>query len=213
MSNAQSAVDLLFGGTRQRVLAALLLEPDSSFHVRALARLTGSHAGTLLRELEKLAGAGLVRRREQGNQVLYQAERGHPLFDDLAAIFRKTHGAADVLRKALAPLAGRIRIALIFGSVARGAQTAGSDIDLLVIGELGFTELVEALYAAQQALAREINPVLYSPQEFSARLARSDPFARELLAQAQARNVVILTGAADDLAELAVHQAAPGAQR
>ena len=121
-------MDLLFPATRQRVLAQLLLNADSSFHLRELARLTGSHAGTLGRELDKLTEGGLVLRSEQGNQVRYQADAGCPLFAELAAMFRKTLGMVPLLREALAPLAGSIDVALVFGSMAQGTQSAGSDI-------------------------------------------------------------------------------------
>lgn len=208
MSNTSALMDLLFAGTRQRVLAVLLLQPGEGFHLRELARLTASNAGTLMRELDKLTEAGLVLRSEHGNQVRYRANRDCPLFDELAAIFRKTHGAAAVLREALAPLASRIRMALVFGSVARGAQSAGSDIDVLVVGEVGFAELVQALYPAQQSLGREINPVLYSPTEFAQRAKRGEAFVREITG----KPVVFLMGDKDDLAEL-VGNPAPAATR
>ena len=92
MSNDSSLMDLLFPAARQRVLAVLLLQPQSAFHLRELARLTDSHAGTLAREVDKLARTGLLKRSEQGNQVRYNADTRHPLFEDLAAMFRKTHG-------------------------------------------------------------------------------------------------------------------------
>lgn len=206
MSNTSPLMDLLFGTTRQRVLAVLLLEPDAAFHLRELARMTGSHAGTLARELEKLSAAGLVHRAEQGNQVRYQANRACPLFEDLASMFRKTHGMAAVLREALAPLASRIRVAMVFGSMARGAHSAGSDVDLLVVGQPEFAELVQALFPAQQALGREINPVLYTPDEFIARAQQGGAFFREL----KERPGVFLKGNKDDLAELAGDQAPAG---
>lgn len=206
MSNTSALMDLLFPATRQRVLAQLLLAPEASFHQRELARLTGSHAGTLGRELDKLAEAGLVLRREQGNQVRYQANAQCPLFAELASIFRKTHGMVPALREALAPLAGRIRVALVFGSMARGTQSAGSDIDLLVVGEVGFAELVQALYPLQQALQREINPVLYTAAEFHRRAQGGEAFVRQFLDQPN----VFLTGDKDDLAELAGDQALAG---
>lgn len=199
-------MDLLFPATRQRVLAQLLLHPEESFHLRELARLTASHAGTLGRELEKLVEAGLVIRREQGNQVRYQANAQCPLFAELASMFRKTHGMVPALREALAPLAGSIRLALVFGSMARGTQTAGSDIDLLVIGEVGFADLVQALYPLQQALQREINPVLYTSAEFRRRAQGGEAFVRQFLDQPN----VFLTGDKDDLAELAGDQALAG---
>ncbi|MCX7512162.1 nucleotidyltransferase domain-containing protein [Frateuria hangzhouensis] len=199
MSNTSAVMDLLFPATRQRVLAVLLLEPEASFHLRELARLTGSHAGTLGRELYKLTEAGLLERREQGNQVRYQANAQCPLFGELASMFRKTHGMVPVLREAMAPLASRIRVAVVFGSMARGTQSAGSDMDLLVVGKVGFAELVQALYPVQQALQREINPVLYTAVEFRRRVDAGEAFVRRVLDQPQ----VFLTGDKDDLAELA----------
>lgn len=207
MSNVNPLMDLLFAGARQRVLAVLLLQPTASFHLRELARLTGSHAGTLGRELDKLTEAGLLVRAEQGNQVRYQANRDCVLFDELAAIFRKTHGAAAVLREALMPLSRRIRVALVFGSMAGGTQSTGSDIDVLVVGKAGFADVVKALHPAQEALRREINPVVYSPEEFHRR--QSEPFVREMLG----KPVVFLKGDKDDLAELAGDPATAGARR
>jgi len=209
MSNTMALMDLLFASTRQRVLAVLLLEPEAAFHLRELARLTGSHAGTLTRELDKLTGAGLLVRSEHGNQVRYQANRACPLFDELAAMFRKTHGVAALLREAMAPLGDRIGVALVFGSVARGTQTAGSDVDVLVVGQVGFAEVVQALYPVQQALQREINPVVYSSAEFRARTQAGDAFARGLME----RTNVFVMGDRDDLAELAGDQTPAGTRR
>ena len=107
MSNTQDAMNLLFPAQRQQVLAALLLQPGHSLHLRELARLTGSHAGTLGRELGKLARAGLLLRTDQGNQAHYRANVQHPLFPELAALLRKTHGVVPALRTALQPLADR----------------------------------------------------------------------------------------------------------
>lgn len=206
MSNTSTLMDLLFPATRQRVLAQLLLNPEGSYHLRELARLTGSHAGTLGRELDKLTETGLIRRSEQGNQVRYQAYTRGPLFDELASMFRKTHGMVPVLREALAPLAHRIRLALVFGSMASGTASAGSDIDLLVVGDVGFAELVQTLYPVQQSMQREINPVLYTSAEFVRRASSGEAFVRQLLEKPN----VFLSGDKDDLAELAGDQAPAG---
>lgn len=197
-------MNLLFGTTRQRVLAVLLLQPDASFHLRELARLTGSHAGTLGRELDKLTGSGLVVRGERGNQVHYRANRNCLLFDDLAAMFRKTHGVVPALQDALARLLDRIRIAWIFGSVASGTEGEGSDIDLLVLGNVGFAEVVRAVNPVQESLRREINPVLYSPDEFVRRVQSGDAFGRQLLDKPK----LFVVGVKDDIAELVGDQAA-----
>ncbi len=176
-------LDSLFGVQRQRALSWLLLHPDSAVHVRELARLTGTSAGSLHRELARLAEVGLLERSQRGNQVLYQANRACPVFAELAGLFRKTGGLADVLREALLPLAPRIDSAWVFGSVARGEETAQSDVDVLVIGAVGFAEVATALHPCQEVLGREVNPVVYSRQEWQARLARKDAFAIEIVAR------------------------------
>lgn len=195
--------DLLFGPLRQRVLSRLLLHPDTSLHVRELARQTGSQPGTLNRELAKLAEAGVLLRQPVGNQVHYQANRACPVFDELAGLLRKTAGLAGVLADALAPLAGRglVQLALVFGSMARGQETAGSDVDVLLLGDLTLADAVEALHPAQGMLHREINPVVYRPADFAAALAAANTWAREIVAKPK----LFLIGGADDFAELAGH--------
>jgi len=175
-------MDILFGAYRQRVLGTLLLHPDSSYHVRELARITGTTAGTLHKELARLAKTGLLLREKQGNQVRYQANRQFPVFNELAGLFRKTTGLADVLIEALQPLAGKIETALVFGSVARGEETASSDIDLLIVGKVGFAAVVKALHPAQLALSREINPVVLTPEEYRKRTKAKDSFLKQIFA-------------------------------
>ena len=198
MSNTSSLMDLLFPGVRQRVLAVLLLEPQAAFHLRELARLTGTHAGTLARELQKLSQAGLLRRTEQGNQVRYQAQPNHPLFAELASLFRKTHGVVPALREALAPLDAQIHLALVFGSMARGTPSAGSDVDVLILGKLSFALLAPAIFPLHASLGREVNPVLYTPEEFADRARRGDAFARDVLAKPK----LFVKGGEHELAEL-----------
>lgn len=207
MSNTSALMDLLFGGTRQRVLAVLLLEPTQVFHLRELARLAGTHAGTLARELDKLTATGLVQRGQRGNQVHYQADTRHPLYPELSALFRKTHGVARLLREALSPLAPVIRVALIYGSMARGTHHARSDVDVLVVGDVPFGDLAQALHPLQLTLGREISTVLYDAGEFRTRIAAGGTFAQALRSESN----VLLIGDADDLAELAGDRPAAGA--
>lgn len=192
-------MELLFGRYRLRVLSLLLLHPDSSYYVRELARLTETNAGTLHKELSRLAQAGLLLREAQGNQVRYKANRTCPVFPELASLFRKTTGLIDVLAAALHGLADQITLAFVFGSLARGDENAGSDVDLLLVGTPSFAEVVKALYPAQQTLQREINPVVYSPPELAERIASGDPFIRELLAKPK----LFVTGTEHDLGKLA----------
>ena len=196
--------DLLFGTYRKKVLSQLLLHPDTDYHVRELARQTGTAPGTLHKELVRLAAVGLLLRKEQGNQVRYQANQHCPVFPELAGLLRKTTGAAELLANALIPL--QPALALIFGSVASGAEIASSDVDVLIIGELGFADVVQATYPVQAELGREINPVVYSVLEFQRRIQAQDPFVHDLLAKPK----IFLVGTEHDLSQLTGHSAAAG---
>lgn len=174
---------LLFSDYRRRVLGLLLLHPDRSYHVRELARLTGTSAGTLHKELTKLTQGGMLRREEVGNQVRYSADLDCPIFEELASILRKTSGMVDVLVTALSRVEKDITLAFVFGSVARGEQQSNSDVDVMLVGNLGFADAVQALHPIQATLQREINPVVYTLEEFRRRAASDDSFIREVLSQ------------------------------
>lgn len=172
---------LLFGEYRQRALGLLLLNPEASYHVRELARITGTSAGTLHKELTKLAAGGILQKKQIGNQVHYSANRSCPILDELTSILRKTSGLTDVLAKALIHLENKIDVAFVFGSVARDDQQARSDVDMMLVGSLSFAEAVQALHASQAVLQREINPIVYSQAEFNQRIKNNDSFLKEVL--------------------------------
>lgn len=192
---------LLFPEYRRRVLTLLMLRPEEALHGREVARRTGLPAGTITRELTRLAAAGLLQRERRGNQQVYSADTASPIFSEVASILRKTSGLADVLIQALAPVATQLRVAFVFGSVARGGESAGSDIDLLLIGDAGFRQVVELLHPAQATLGREINPKVFTAVEFSAK-AQAEPFIADLLTKPK----IFLIGNAHDLDQLAGHQ-------
>ena len=172
---------LLFGEYRERTLGLLLLNPDVSYHVRELARLTGTSPGTLHKELTKLTAGGILQRKQVGNQVHYSANLSCPIFDELASILRKTSGLADVLANALIGLENMIEFAFVFGSIARGDQQTNSDVDIMLIGSLSFSDAVQALHSTQAVLQREVNPVVYSREEFERRIRNNDSFIKEVL--------------------------------
>lgn len=193
---------VLFKEYRRKVLGLLLLQPTEPFHVREIARLTGTVPGTLHRELRTLADVGILTRRGRGNQVWYQADSECVIFEELSSILRKTSGIADVLRDALVPLRDNLNTVLVFGSIASGKAQSGSDIDLLSIGDVSFAELVSALYPAQEILGREINPKLYEPDEWLHEAARPSAFAREVMS----KPVISIIGGKDDLTQPAGKQ-------
>lgn len=198
---------LLFGIYRQRVLGLLLLNPERSYYVREIARLTNTAAGTLHKELARLAAAGLLVRESVGNQVRYSANRDCPVFGELASILRKTSGLVDVLAEALSPVENQIILAFVFGSLARGEQESGSDVDVMLVGGIGFADAVRVLHPVQETLQREINPVVYSPDEFHRRNTNGDSFIREVIAKPK----LFIVGNENELGKLIQDQTASAA--
>ena len=174
-------IELMFGVYRRELLARVLLRPEEKFHVRELVRLTGYSPGSIHREMKTMAESGLLLREHLGNQVLYQANRACPIYDELASIFRKTLGLVNVLQLALQPIVNRIHTALIFGSMASGEQTGFSDIDVLVLGDLALVDVVKALSEVQSSLGREVNPVVMSVDKFAVLAEKQDRFAVRVL--------------------------------
>ena len=192
-------VEVLFGAYRRQILALLLLRADESFYVREIARLTGVPAGSLHRELKLLAESGLLLRTTAGNQVRYQAARDCPIFEELAGIFRKTAGLADVLRELLVPLQKKIALAFVFGSVAQGKAQSTSDIDFLVVGSVSFAKVVEACHAGSARLGREVNPVVMTKAAFRAKLQQGDRFVARVAREPK----IFVIGDASEFAKLA----------
>ncbi len=171
------------------------MRPEQQIHLRELARVIGAAPGTLKKELDALCDAGLLRAERVGNQVRFCANTAHPVFPELQALIRKTIGLADALRLSLAPLVDRIDAAFIFGSMASGTERAGSDIDLMVVGDAGFAEIVDATYEAQAALGREINPKVMSASEWQAKRSERNAFLQDVLNKPR----IMLIGDADAL--------------
>ena len=176
-------IEFLFSPYRRRVLAVLLLRPDEQFHVRQLERMTGVSAGSLHRELKAMAEAGLLLRERIGNQVSYQANTDCSIYEELATIFRKTMGLTSILHDALSELDNKVKVAFVFGSMASGRQTAGSDLDICVLGEASLREVVKALSPIEETLQREINPVVMTPGKWSEPVAKQDRFATRVLSE------------------------------
>jgi predicted nucleotidyltransferase len=165
------------------VLGLLFGQPERRFQSAELIRLAGSGTGAVHRQLQRLAAAGLVGVTRDGNQKYYQAEKKSPVFRELHGLIVKTVGVVEPLRSALAPLASRIHLAFVFGSVAKASER-GSDIDLLVVtDDLAYSDVYAALEPAEKALARTINPTVFTRAEWKRKRARKDSFAARITAQ------------------------------
>jgi predicted nucleotidyltransferase len=192
-----SIADALFSKVQQRVLAVLFGSPGRSFYANEIIALAGSGTGAVQRELARLEGAGLVTVTRVGKQKHYQANADTPVFAELRALVLKTSGLADLLRAALAPLAGEIRAAFVYGSVAKNEDTATSDVDLMVISDrLTYADLFSVLEDVSGRLGRRVSPTVYTPAELTRRVRQGNAFLKRVLAQPK----IWLIGGERDLA-------------
>lgn len=179
-----SIATALFSDSQARLFRWLFGQPERSYHLSELRRLSELGSASLQRELNHLVDAGLVLSERVGNQRRFQANPQSPVYAELIALTRKTLGAAPLLREALQPLAARLKTAFIYGSVAKQTDTAQSDIDLMLVGEdLTLNEILTLLLPLETQLGRKINPNSYTPTEYANRLAEPDSFVNRVLAQ------------------------------
>lgn len=191
--------DALFSKVQRCVLGLLYGNPDRSFYTNELFRLAGSGTGAVVRELAKLADSGLVTVNKIGNQKHYQANREAPIFEELRGIVLKTFGMADVLRQGLLPISSKIAVAFIYGSVAKGTDTARSDVDIMVIGDdIAYPEVYSALMPAEEQLGRKINPSIYGNEDVLQKLKKGNAFLARIMAQPK----LFLIGSEHDFPEI-----------
>jgi predicted nucleotidyltransferase len=174
--------DALFSTTQQRVLRLLFGQPGRSFFATELIELTKSGSGGVQRELLRLAESGLVTVTRVGNQKHFQANPAAPLFNELHSIVIKTVGLREPLKAALLPFTNRIRLAVVYGSVAKRTDTASSDVDLLIVSDdLSLEEVYGALGPVEREIARKISPTVYRSEEFRRRRQAENSFVTKLL--------------------------------
>ncbi|HYN20073.1 MAG TPA: nucleotidyltransferase domain-containing protein [Thermoanaerobaculia bacterium] len=189
--------DALFSPVQQRVLALLFGQPGRSFRSTEVITLAESGTGAVHRQLIRLAESGLVTVTRVGNQKHYQANRESPVFADLHGLVVKTIGLVDPLEKALAPFKEQVQAAFVYGSIAKGTDTAGSDVDLMVISDsLAYSDLYSALQEAEVTLRRPIQVSLSTAVDWKRKLAAGNPFVTKVQAQPK----ILLIGSADDFA-------------
>jgi predicted nucleotidyltransferase len=192
---ATSLSSALFSKVQQRVLGLIFGQPKRSFYTKEIVRSVDSGTGAVERELARLQRSGLVSVERIGNQKHYRANPYSPIFEELRSLVTKTVGLAEPIRQSLAPHADKIKTAFIYGSVAKGTDTARSDIDLMVIGDnLTYSDLYTALQGVENVLGREVNPIFMTPTEWQ-REVSEDSF----VGRVGARPKIFVLGSEKDL--------------
>ncbi len=199
MMRRKAIIDALLPKTRQAILTTVLLDSGRSWYLSDLAAHLGRrNPSSLQRELESLVAAEILVRHQEGNRVYFRANRNCPVYAELVGLLAKTAGLAEVVQSALAGVAHRICIAFIHGSVARSEEHASSDIDLLIVGDVGLADISLALCTAERQLSRAINASVYTVPELATKVAARNHFLSTVLQ----REKIFLIGNEHDLARL-----------
>jgi predicted nucleotidyltransferase len=181
---ASNIGNALFTKAQQNLLGLLYGNPDKSFYLNEIARTAAMGKGAITRELAKLTDAGILTISKQGNQNHYQANHDCPIYDELKQIVLKTFGIKGVIQSGIAELLQSVDQAFIYGSVAKGEEHVASDIDLMLIGDdLSYSEVMEKLEPLEAQLHRQINPSIYTVDEFSQRIAEGQNFLSKVMQQ------------------------------
>ncbi|MBN1826389.1 MAG: nucleotidyltransferase domain-containing protein [Candidatus Eisenbacteria bacterium] len=163
------------------ILSLFLMNPDREFYQREIAEKAGVTVLQVQRALKRIEEAGFAERNRRGNRVYYRARRDHPAYEDLKGILLKTVALGDRLREVFRPLRGEVTLAFVFGSFASGAESKGSDIDLMIVGSLSSRKAASLIGPLGRELDREFNPVLYPVEEFRAKAREGNPFIRSVI--------------------------------
>ena len=171
--------EILSSRIRAAIFRLLFTVEGEEFYMRDLERRSGFSIGAIQSELKKLLRLELLTKRKDGNRVYVQANKKHPLYPDLQNLVLKTNGLVDILKAALID-SDAIKYAFIFGSVARKEDTASSDIDLMVVGDVSLRQLTGMLSGLSDKLNREINPHCMSEENFAGRKKAGEPFVNRI---------------------------------
>jgi predicted nucleotidyltransferase len=175
-------LDALFTSqARVEVLKLFFLRSSTRHYLREISSMTDQPVRAVQRELARLQNVGLLQSSTEGNRKYFQANRQSPVFPELRSLMIKTVGIGEELKSALQERTDAIEVAFIFGSFAKGTETASSDIDLMVIGEMTSRDLSGYLSPLKDELARELNPIVIRAKEFQANAEKGDTFTQTIL--------------------------------
>lgn len=174
-------IDALFPDIRGRILAATLTRPEKQWYLSELSTFLHTQPSSLQREVDALSKAGILEQWRDGRRVYLKPDTQSPVFPDLKSLFDKTTGLVPVLQQALKSFGEKLQFAFLYGSIARSEEESESDVDLLIVGNVGLAELVPMMRKAEQALGRSINPTIFSAQEFIRKARTHDHFLSAVL--------------------------------
>jgi predicted nucleotidyltransferase len=189
--------ELLSSKIRAEIFRIFLGVRDDELHMREIERRSGFTTGTVQQELKKLNRLELIKKRRDGNRLYYQANKEHPLYSDIRNIVLKTIGLVDIIQDKLKETRD-IKIAFVFGSIARHDEKAQSDVDVMIIGKIGLRKVTALLSGISEKIGREINPHVMTVDEYRRRASQGEHFISTILQEPR----IFIVGNENELKEM-----------
>ena len=193
-----STLAAIISPTRQAILTTLFLRPEKDWYLSELAASLGTGPSSLQREIDALVRVGILEKRVDGRRSYIKANQDSPIYPELHGLVEKTSGIVPMLREAIASTKG-LKVGFIYGSVARGEEGASSDVDLMLIGSLSTMDISPKLRAVEKTVGRQINPTVFSRDEFAKSLTQKNHFLRTVMRNKK----IMLVGTEDELEAIA----------
>jgi|ERR1700733_12948131 DNA-binding transcriptional ArsR family regulator len=193
-----STLAAIISPTRQAILTTLFLRPEKDWYLSELAASLGTGPSSLQREIDALVRVGILEKRVDGRRTYIKANQDSPIYPELHGLVEKTSGIVPMLREAIASTKG-LKVGFIYGSVARGEEGASSDVDLMLIGSLSTMDISPKLRVVEKAVGRQINPTVFSRDEFAKSLTQKNHFLRTVMRNKK----IMLVGTEDELEAIA----------
>lgn len=196
----ESTLSALLSPTRQAVLAATFLRPEKSWYLSELATHLETRPSSLQRDVDSLVRVGILEKHVDGRRSYIKANQDSPIFPELRSLIEKTSGIVPLLQEAVGQLGKKIQWAFIYGSLARSEEATKSDVDLMLIGNVSTMEMVPALQRLEKAVGREINPTVFTKEDFLKNVAQKNHFLLTVMRGQK----IMLKGTANELEAIAL---------
>jgi predicted nucleotidyltransferase len=153
---------LISSKTRIKLLLKFFLNSKATSYLRELENEFGESTNGIRVELNRFEKAGMLSSFTKGNKKFFQANTGHPLFQDTHNIIMKYIGFDQIIDKIIDNL-GDVQKVYVTGAFAEGMDD--KIIDLAFIGEINKNYLTELCEKVEKLIHRKIRYIVYQQDE------------------------------------------------
>lgn len=155
---------LITSKMRVRIIMRLFANPSCQSYLRELASELGASPSHIREELNQLSSSNLLVSKKNGRQILFSANKNHPIFQELHSMVNKALGMDQILESIIKRL-GNLKKAILIDDYAEGKDTG--IIDLLLIGNIDQVNLQDLTKKTERYIDRKIRTLVLTSAEFT----------------------------------------------